>query len=510
LPERHRVYKERPSKKVKKGFRLEVLRVRFNALVCGSAALLITSCFLTLNLSTWVGRLSYPGDESYEGIALAEMIHLRQGVPIYVPRAIERYDAATYGPLYYLFAGRLVNLHAPSFFPLRVLSVLGILGCAAGCGLLAFWLTNSYLAAFLSPMVFLSYGMVSSYGTEALSDGMALLLMFSGFLVAYRFQNSRGLLLAIPLMILGFYYKPQYVAGPTAVFFFLLCERKSRLAAEFGGLLAFCGLAMFGLFQWIVFYGQAFWRHFLLSQTALLSWHRFEKALFVVGLMLFLPLIFEVEYLRTYPNRLITHYLFFGIVFGTLTYSKDGSGVHYFFESILLVSILVPVLMVKQMNSQAYPIHFSLVLGIMLCAGQWSSTRPPKQSDVAPHNALQLFLREKFPPHAEALSVNPSELLQAGLETPFPGLFQLVQLAHRGVISDRYLVDQIQAGRFSVIVLSFDLREERDPYWLNFYLTTAILEAIKHSYVIVAGLDLPLPEKARQQDRFYVYVPRHE
>ena len=85
---------------------------------------------------------------------MAEMIHIRQGVPTYAS-STERYDDATYGPLYYLLAGRLVDLRAPSYVPLRLLSALGILGCAGGCGLLAFWLSDSYHAALLAPFVFL-------------------------------------------------------------------------------------------------------------------------------------------------------------------------------------------------------------------------------------------------------------------------------------------------------------------------------------------------------------------
>jgi hypothetical protein len=483
--------------------------VRFNAsLACGLAAFLITVFFAAQNLATWPARLSYPGEESYEGVALAEMIHLRQGIPIYASAAIDGYDAATYGPLYYLVAGRLINLDAPSYFPLRLLSVFGILGCAAGCGLLAFWLTRSYLASFLSPLVFLSYGIVSAHGIQALSDGVALLLVFSGFLVAYRFQDSRALLLAVPLMVLGFYYKPQYVAGPIAVVFFLCRDKRYRLATEFAGLLAFCGLGVFGFFQWVAFSGQAFWRHFLLSQTSLLSWHRFEQALFIFSFMLFFPLIFGIEYLRAYPNRIISCYLFFGLVLGVLTYSKDGSGVHYFFESVLLISTLIPVQMVKQISSRGHPIHLVLVLGIMLFAGQWSTKGPPQPSDFARYNAMQVFLRQNFSPHAEALSASPGELLQAGLETPFSGLFQLVQLAHRGILSDRDLAVQIGARRFSVIVLSFDLSLERDPYWLNFYLTPATRDAIDHGYVCVSSLDMPAPEKERAQDRYYIYVPR--
>src|SRR6516165_1299769 len=71
---------------------------------------------------------------------------------------------------------------------------------------------QSYLAALLSPFMFLSYGMVTGHAVQALSDSVALCLSFAGFLVAFRFRARRGfLLLAAFIMILGFYYKPQYV-----------------------------------------------------------------------------------------------------------------------------------------------------------------------------------------------------------------------------------------------------------------------------------------------------------
>jgi hypothetical protein len=483
--------------------------VRFNAFhVCSWAAFLLAGLFVARNLATWPTRLAYPGEESYEGIGLAEIVHLRQGVPIYAPAAADGYDAATYGPLYYLLAGRFVNPDNPSYFPLRFFSTVGILGCAAGCGLFAFWLTQGWQSAVLSPMVFLSYGMVSANGIQSHSDSVALLLAFSGFLLAYRFRGSRALLLAVPFMILSFYYKPQYVAGPLAVLFFLLLDRRYRLAAAFGGLLVFLGLGSFGFFQWVLFPGQAFWRHFLLSQASLLSWHRFGQALFCLSFMLLLPLIFGIEYLRAYPNKIVSCYLFFGVLLGVLTYSKNGSGLHYFFESVLLMSALVPVVFVTQITRRVYPIDVLIVLGIMLFAGHWSTKPAPMPSDIVKHNAMLSFLRQNFPHHAEALSATPGEVLQAGLETPFSSLFQLAQLARRDVIPDDDLAAFIRAHRFTVIILSFDLMKERDPYWLNsYYLTPATREAIEHNYVLATSLDMPAPERDRPQDRYYIYVP---
>jgi len=477
------------------------------SVLCSICAFLLAGLFAVRNLSSWPARITYPDDESYEGVALAEMIHLREGIPIYAGDAKEGFDAATYGPLYYLSGQLLVNPANPSYLPLRLLSAVAILGCAAGCGLLAFWLTRSRLAACLSPIVFLSYGMASDHGVAALSDSVALFLSFAGFLVAYRFRNSRAILFAAPLMVLGFYYKPQYVAGSLAVLLFLVLEKRYRHAIEFAGLLAVCGLGGFALFQWIVFAGQAFWQHLLLYQTALLAWDMVWKALFALVIVLLLPLILAVAYLREEPNRLISCYLLVAVVLGLLTYCKQAGGIHYFFESVLIVSVLVPALLAKRRVAPVCPLDLVLLLGVMLFAGQWLTRRPPQRSDIAKYDAMQSFLRERFPARAASLSIGPGDLLQAGLETPFSGLFQLAQLCRRGIVSDHDLVTQIQNRHFAVIVLPFDVSHERDPYLQKFY-TPAILRTIETGYEIDKNLEMPTPLKEGVRDRFYIYVPK--
>lgn len=477
------------------------------SVLCSIGAFLLASFFAVRNISSWPARIGYPDDESYEGVALAEMIHLREGIPIYAGDAKEGFDAATYGPLYYLLGEHLINPASPRYFPLRLLSASAIVGCAAGCGLLAFWLTGSRLAACLSPIVFLSYGMATDHGVAALSDSVALFLSFAGFLLAYRLRNSRAILFAAPLMVLGFYYKPQYVAGSLAVLLFLVLEKRYRQAIEFAGLLAACGLGGFALFQWIVFAGQAFWRHLLLYQTALLAWDMVWKALFALVILLLLPLVLAVAYLREEPNRLIGCYLSVAVVLGLLTYCKQGGGIHYFFESVLIVSALVPALLAKRRMAPVYPLDLVLLLGIMLFAGQWPTRRPPQRSDIAKYDAMQSFLRERFPARAASLSIDPGDLLQAGLETPFSGLFQLAQLSRRGIVSDRDLVTQIQDRHFAVIVLPFDVSHARDLHWLKFY-TPAILRTIETDYEVDQNLEAPAPRKEEAGDRFYIYVPK--
>jgi hypothetical protein len=477
------------------------------ALYCVTAFVL-AGFFAFRNISSWPARISYPGEESYEGCALAETARLAEGVQIYAPPSAEGFAGATYGPLFFLVGSRLINPSSPSYVPIRLLSALAILGCAAGCGLLAFWLTGSRFAAWLSPLVFLSYGVVTYHGVSMLSDNVALFIFFSGFLVAYRFRNSRAILLAVPLMTLGFYYKQQFIAGPLAVFADLLIERRYARAAQFAGLMAVCGAGMFALFQWVLFRGQEFWRHFLFYQSTLFSWHQWEIGFLVFLLMFAAPVLLAFEFLREHPDRMMLCYLVCAVLLGIVTIGKESAFLQYFYELILAVSILTPALLTRRLIERRGSVEVLVLMSVALVAGQWYTPPPPKPADVAQHNAVQSFFRKNFSPRSRALGFRGGDLVQAGFDTPFADLFQTELMARRGVASDQELLARIRGQWFSVIVLDFDLAKERDPQWLDMYLIASTREAIEQNYQLGEQIEIPFPERFNPQDRFYIYIPK--
>ena len=99
----------------------------------GLLILLLAGFFAVRNVSSWPTRINYPGEESYEGAALAEITRLAQSVPIYAPPSEAGFAGATYGPLYFITSSHLIDPAQPSYRPLRLLSALAILGCACGC-----------------------------------------------------------------------------------------------------------------------------------------------------------------------------------------------------------------------------------------------------------------------------------------------------------------------------------------------------------------------------------------
>ncbi len=474
----------------------------------GGLALFLTSLFAARQLATWPVRLQYPGEETYtEGIPLAEMIQLRRGLPTYASPSPERFDAANYGPLYYLLGAQLVDPGKPAYLPVRLVSLGALLGCAVSCALLAFWLGNSYLAAALAPLLFLAYDFVNWLGISMRCDLIALFFFFAGFLVVYRFQNSRAMLLAVPFMVLGVFLKQQFVAGPPAVLLFLLLEKRYRLAAQFAGLLAFAGLGLLGFFQFVVFRGQAFLLHFLLFNLLSPSLESFGDCVAFFGVVLLLPTLLALVFLRGGSNRLLACYLGCAVLFSLAAAMRAGSDINYFLECALVLSPILAALISKAIAGPRAA-RWLLALGAALALGQWRTYSVPTPADFACDQAEQEYLRRNFPPQTQALGYYTGDLLRAGLETPISNLYHYTRLIRKGVISDRDLLDQLRSRRFGVIALSFDLEQEKDPWRRERYLTEPLRRAIFVNYQPAASLDMPNPEKIDDTDRLYLWVPR--
>jgi hypothetical protein len=475
----------------------------------GLAALLLAGGFAARQLSSWPARLRYPGEENLaEGMCLAEMEHLRRGVAIYAPPSPERFDASIYGPLYYLVGTRLIDPERPAYLPLRLISMLGTLGCAAGCALLAFWLSGRLLTAGLASLTFLSYGIVSIHGLSARADLVALCLSFAGFLVAYRFRNSNALMLAAPLMLAGFFYKQQFVAGPLAVLVYLLHEKRYRHTLWFVAALAGEGLALLGYLEWVIFPGEAILLHFFRYNLVSFAWSSFQIGMIFLGLILVVPTLMGLEYLRHHRDWLLGCYLAFAFLLSIVPTAKVGSDTNYFLEFVLILSVLFSALLAEGIGQQSDAGVLIALLAVTLFLSQWFARPAPDAQDTARDEAIQRFLRKNFEARSPALGYYAGDLVRAGLEVPISNIYQYAQLVRKGTLSDRELMQQFVQGRFNVIILTFDIRREVGEDWSNNYLTIPQRRAIMENYRLAAIMDLPGPERFKAGDRFYAWVPR--
>jgi len=475
------------------------------------AGVLLAGGFAVWQLSAWPVRFRYPGEWcGIEGMRLAEMQHVRQGIPIYAPASAERFDATIYGPLFYLIGSRLIDPDKPAYLPLRLLAALGTLGCSVAAGWLAFRISGRRLAAALAPLIFLSYGFVSFYGTSARADSWALFLTFCGVLVAHQFRGHSKMLFAAPFFLLSLFYKQQFVAAPLAIFLFLILERRYRLAAAFAAAMASGAAVLLALFQFVVFRGQDFFLHFFRYNLLPFSWLQFKGALIVFGLLFLVPILVGLECLRVHREKFLACYLACAVGFALLGVGKVGSDTNYFLECVLILSVLFAVLLASRIAEPARATELLVLLVVATALALLITPSTPSRRDFERDRALQDYLRANFPPGTRALSYYAGDMIRAGLEMPVSDLFQHTWLAHAGRLDDRGLVWQLEKHNYGVVVLDIDLETEKQRYWLDYSLTEPVRRAIQTEYRLATTLEMPEVEKLRSEARLYVWVPRTE
>lgn len=485
-------------------------RGRGELLAC-LAALLLAGGFAVWQLSTWPVRFRYPGEWCWiEGMRLAEMQHLRQGIPIYAPASAERFDATIYGPLFYLIGSRLIDPAKPAYLPLRLLAALGTLGCSVAAGWLAFRISGRSFAAALAPLIFLSHGFVSFYGTSARADSWALFLTFCGVLVAHHFRENSKILLGAPLFLLSLFYKQQFVAAPLAIFLFLILERRYRLAAAFAAVMA-SGAAMFlALFQFVVFRGQDFFLHFFRYNLLPFSWLQFKGALLIFGLLFLVPIFVGLECLRIHREKFLACYLACAVGFALLGVGKVGSDTNYFLECVFILSVLFAALLARRISEPAQATELLVLLVVATTMALIFAPSTPSRRDFERDRTVQDYLRANYPAGTRALSYYAGDMIRAGLELPVSDLFQYNWLIRAGALDDRGIITQLEKHKYGVIVVDIDLETEKQKYWLDYSLTEPVRRAIQTEYRLAATLEMPDVEKLRSEARLYIWVPRSE
>jgi hypothetical protein len=480
------------------------------ALFTGILFLLVGTC-AAWNLKTWPVRLRYPGDSMahIEGMRIAELEHMRQGVPVYAPASPERFDAMIYGPLYYLLASRFVDPGRTTYFPLRFLGLVATLGMAAGCGLLAYWLTGKAAASAFAVLLYLSWSIVSLYGLSARCDMAALMLGYWGFLLAYRFRDGARILWAVPVMLLAFFYKQQFVAAPLAVSAYLLLEKRYRQAAQFAVLLAVGGLSLLAVFQFIVFSGQDFFLHFVSYNIMPFFWHRVGEGLLFAVVFFMIPCILAIRYLRQTPNRLLALYLLFAVALCVAGYGKEGSSLNYLLEPAAILAPLLAALSIQTLAEGKQMASVAVLLGISLVPATRLGAVVPSGEDFARDRAIQGYLRANFRPGSEAAAYFTGRLLRAGLAAPISDIYQYSWLACTGKIPEGDWIAQIETQRFAPFLVSTDLRDEKLAHvGTQICLSEPVHEAFLRNYKLKEVLSLPVPESLGFGKELFVWVPR--
>jgi hypothetical protein len=484
---------------------------RHRRIVFTCAAFLLVGTSAAWNIKSWPTRLRYPGDSKahIDGMRIAELQHFRQGIPVYAPSSVGRFDAMIYGPLYYLFASRFVNRDTTNYFPLRILGLVGTIGIAAGCAVLAYWMTSSAGAAGFAILYYLSWSIVSLYGVSVRADVDALFLNNMGFLIAYRFRNEPRIVWAAPVMLLALFYKQQFIAAPAAILVFLLLEKRYRQAAQFALLVATGGVALLALFQYIVFAGQNFFLHFVSYNIIPFSWSGVAAGLLLATPFFAIPCFLAFRYLGASHNRLFAVYLFVAISVCVAGFGKEGGSIIYFLEPITILAPLMAALVIQALAHERRIAVTTVLLGISLAPATRFGSVVPTPDDFARDRAVQGYLRANFKPATEGAAYFTGRLLRAGLAAPISDLYQYTWLACTGKISEGDWVAQLESQRFGVILLSTDVRDEKLAHLgAEICLSEPAHQALLRNYELQAVLSLPVPEGLRFRKELFVWVPK--
>jgi hypothetical protein len=471
-------------------------------------ALLLAGMFAGRQIGNWPIMLQYPGEQHrVEGISVADMVRLREGVPVYAEPTRGTFQAANYGPLYFLLGSRLINPLEPAYLPIRLVSVVATLLSAAICGVLAFWLSRKFLVGVLASLLFLSAPFVTRHGVSARPDLGALTLWLGGFLVGYRFRDNRKILWAIPLMVAGFFYKQQFIAAGVATFLFLLLERRYRQAAEFAGIFALSAGILITVFHFVVFPGQTFVQHFLFYNIFPFTLWRAARGLGYFGVLILIPLLLGIMCVRARGDKMLGCFIGTAGFLNLVLSARIGSDTNYFLESFAILSALAAVTMWDRGGD---PVRAGSCLGLLAVGLALSlSLAPPLPDgrDFAADQAIQNFLRSKFRKHTKAFGFYTGDLMRAGFDTPITDTFAYRHFLRMGRIPEADPLWEFEHGSFGLIITYSDVRTTSTEARTEFALTEPLRRALLQNYQLLTILDLPKLEMVEPSDRFHAWVP---
>jgi len=350
---------------------------------------------------------------------------------------------------------------------------------------------------------------IAEHAVLARSDAVAAAVSFSGFLAAYRFRNSRLILLSTVPMLLAFFYKQVFIGAAVGVFVYLVLQKRHKVALQFAGLLAVGMLGGLALRQFVFFRGQAFLLHFigynLLPYEArgwTMGWVHFS-------LLLGIPAIAAWQFLRRRGDKLLACYTVCVTLIPLLAIGKAGGTINDYVEcSFLLVTLLACEITQTDRTNLSRAV-WVLLLIIALLVNRPLATRNASPADLGRDHAIQVFLRENFPPGTPALGYYTGDLTRAGLDTPINSLWHYVYLTRLGKLAGVALMRDIQCRRLGAIVLDFDLKPGRDDDIANFTLTPEYRAAILANYSLLGTLAMPPLEMSRSNEgEVFIWVPR--
>lgn len=482
--------------------------------------------------------LTYPWQIDYdEGIVLRAAWMIAQGQnPYHAPRP-EAFTSATYPPLFYLLNALWLRLGGISLFGGRLIGLLATLVVAL---LLALWSRatgRSWLAGGLAAALWLSLSPVYVWSTFYKPDLLAIALTMIGLAAARAWPRWPGLAGAAVVFALAFLTKQSALIGPLAVGLWLLASRGAwlRFGLWSGGLLVLV-TAIGNLVT-----GGGLWLHTITFQQ--LPWspgqlsHNLEKLTDTYPWLLLAGLValgwhLVGPYLATasgagrppppgpvwrWPFDLSVWYLLAAMP--AVLIANGRIGVNFG----LLLDLFPPLCLLiagaagdlaaspadDRRGSSAAPaaqrpgprlLRPTLLAGLSLLLlaqallpnppGAWYSANRMPSAERASRMRSLAGIVEQTP--GRILAEDLWLLLRANKPIEYDDPFLMAQSAQRGLWDERRFVADLEAQRFSLVVLEYEITDvPRSPRW-----TPAALAALRSNYEIL------------HRDALFVHRPR--
>jgi len=441
-----------------------------------------------------------------EGPILQIALRVAHGQPLYPNLTGYPYVIASYMPFYYLLCALGARIAGPSFLPGRLISLASALAIAVLAGLIVWDRTRQRFASFLAGGLVLAIPQFLVWSTLMRVDMLALALGVTGF---YLFQRERPAA-GVAAFALAVFTRRTTVAGAVGALADLAMRRGWGVAiktalAQFGAIVVLVAGALLvtrgGLYR------QLSW-HTRTSLGASWTWHQVWTVLGVAlrewPVYFLLAALGAVWCLVRAPHRgLFVYFLAACAVASTM--GRIGSSHNYLLEPLAVGAMMTGVLWGEAARRPALARPTALLVGgaIALQLVRTGLNMPysisllrPLTPPAAARAVEAAIARAPGPVLAEDVGL----IERAGKEAPLEP-FEFTQLARAGIIDPTPVVDDIRRGRFSLIVLRFDVDELNitrpgvdrvSDRWLD-----EMLVAIKQRYRL-----------AERASVYWVYVPR--
>lgn len=453
----------------------------------------------------------YPLDYG-EAPLVNQAMQLNAGEAIYRPSLEEPpFTIANYPPVYVGVLALFERFFGPAFWYGRLISVLSAIGSAVMLFLLLFSRSHSWTLALIPALMFYNIPYVIGWSGLARIDHLALFFALTGLYVLFTGKPSQrlvdsNLVLGGVFLVLAIYTRQSYaLAAPFAGFLYLL-QKDWRRAALLTGVVGGLSLIVFGLLNLLT--GGGFYFNIVTANINPFGVERvlnhfrnfFDLAPFLF-LLAALGLVLAVKRVPGWP---LVVGLVFGGFFSAITIGKIGSNVNYFLEFAAGLSLALGfgVLVLHRQTRKPW---LAVLLSASLVMISWQGVRFVRRVQEDTRGTLRTR-QEAIHELQDLDNLVAQNLAQPILADEYMGLitlngeslylqpFEITQLVMGGLFDQQILLDQIEQGLFSLILL------QEDSWWVHALQerwTPEMLEAIRTHYRL-----------AGQFESTFVYKPR--